>query len=52
MGEFWGGVIKEWIIVDVLFGIECVRMDGKGGGSIDIIWFKYSGVCRIKFIFE
>lgn len=38
MGEVWNGIIKDWIIVDVFFGIECVCMDGVGGVFVEVIW--------------
>lgn len=52
MGEAWGGATKDWTIVDVPPGTERVRMDGKGGGSTDTTWTKYSGVRRTQFIPE
>lgn len=52
MGESWGGATKDWTIVDVPPGTERVRMDGKGGGSTDTTWSKYSGVRRTQFIPE
>lgn len=52
MGESWGGATKDWTIVDVPPGTERVRMDGKGGGSTDTTWSKYSGVRRTTFIPE
>ncbi|KAH6605178.1 2-isopropylmalate synthase [Trichoderma cornu-damae] len=52
MGEAWGGVTKNWAIVDVPPGTERIRMDGAGGGSTDTTWSKYSGVRRTKFLPE
>ena len=52
MGESWGGATRDWTIVDVPPGTERVRMDGKGGGSTDTTWSKYSGVRRTQFIPE
>lgn len=52
MGEAWGGATRDWTIVDVPPGTERVRMDGKGGGSTDTNWSKYSGVRRTKFVPE
>ncbi|KAK3935677.1 hypothetical protein QBC46DRAFT_346356 [Diplogelasinospora grovesii] len=50
MGEAWGGITKDWTIVDVPPGTERVRMDGAGGASAEVTWQKYSGVRRAKFI--
>ncbi|KAF4595169.1 conserved glutamic acid rich protein [Ophiocordyceps camponoti-floridani] len=49
MGEAWGGVTKDWCIVDVPPGTERVRMDGVGGASTDTTWSRYSGVRRTQF---
>lgn len=52
MGEAWGGITKDWTIIDVPPGTERVRMDGAGGGQAEVTWSKYSGVRRSKFIPE
>lgn len=52
IGEAFGGVTKDWAIVDVPPGTERVRMEGVGGGTEEITWQKYNGVRRSKFIPE
>lgn len=51
-GEAWGGITKDWTLVDVPPGTERVRMDGAGGGGAEIRWEKYSGGRKAKFIAE
>jgi len=50
MGEAYGGITKDWTIIDVPPGTERIRMDGAGGASAEVTWQKYSGVRRSKFI--
>lgn len=52
MGEAWGGITKDWTLVDVPPGTERVRMDGAGGGAAEVRWEKYSGGRKAKFIAE
>lgn len=52
MGEAWGGITKDWTLVDVPPGTERVRMDGAGGGAAEVTWRKYSGGRKAKFIPE
>lgn len=52
MGEAWGGITKDWTLVDVPPGTERVRMDGAGGGAAEVTWQKYSGGRKAKFIAE
>lgn len=52
MGEAWGGRTKDWTVVDVPPGTEKVRMDGAGGGAAEVVWERYSGARKAKFIAE
>lgn len=52
MGEAWGGRTKDWTVVDVPPGTEKVRMDGAGGGAAEVVWERYSGARKAKFISE